>query len=170
MEEKMTLYQIDSEIAAILDEITDEDGVINEEAEKRLAELDEARPVKVENCALFIKNRRAMASAIRHEENALAARRKRYEADAERVERILANSLKGERYESPRVLISWRTSQAVEVTEGAEMYWDDDTCSRYLVYTHRVDKKALAEALKKGEEIEGATLVTRNNMRIEGVD
>lgn len=168
-DKSMTLWQIDAGIAEALESICDEDGVVDEEAEKRLEALEIARPLKLENCALFIKNRRAMAKAIRAEELALADRRRRYEADAERVEGILAHSLAGERFETSKVLVRWRSSQTVEVDEGAEWSWTDDDASRFIVYEHRIDKQKLKKALKAGEEIYGARLVDHQNMSIEGV-
>jgi len=168
-DKSMTLWEIDAAIAEALENLCDEDGVVNEEAEKRLEELEMARPQKLEACALFVKNRRALASAIREEEKALADRRRRYENDAERVEALLSRSLDGERFETPKVAIKWRRSQAVEVDDGVEWYWSDDDASRFIVYRHDINKKALKEALKAGEEVLGARLVDRQNMIIEGV-
>lgn len=166
----MTLYEIDGRIAQALEELADADGVINEDAAAELERLEEEdRPLKIENCLLFIKNRRAQAAAIRREEIALAARRRRYEEDAERVEKMVAQSLNGERFETPRALVTWRTSRALEVEPGAEMEWDDDQVSRFLIFSHRVDKKAVSAAVKAGEEVHGARIVERNNMQIEGV-
>lgn len=165
-----TLYQIDGRIAAALENLADEDGVINEEAAAELEQLEEVdRPLKIEACALFVKDRRAMAAAIRAEEVALAARRRRYEADAERVEKILAASLNGERFETPRALITWRRSRAVELEDGAETRWDDDQISRFLVFSHRINKQAVADAINHGEDVPGAAIVERQNMSIEGV-
>lgn len=167
--EGLTLWQIDAGIAAALEDLCDEDGVINEEAEKRLADLEMERPRKIENCALFIKNRRAMAAAIRAEEMSLADRRHRYEADAERVERLLERSLAGERFETSKVCIRWRKSQAVEIDLGAEMGWSGEDVYRFIKYTSRIDKDAVKKALKAGEDVPGARIVTKNNMTIEGV-
>ena len=165
----MTLYEIDGRIAQALDALMDEDGVINEEAEAELARLEEEdRPLKLENCVLFIKNRRAQAAAIRQEEITLAARRRKYEEDADRVEKMVAESLHGERFETPRALVTWRTSRALEVDAGAEMEWDDDQVSRFLVFSHRIDKKAVSAAVKAGEDVPGAHMVERSNIQIEG--
>ena len=51
---------------------------------------------------------------------------------------------------------------------GAEMEWDDDQVSRFLVFSHRIDKKAVTAAVKAGEEVPGAHMVERNNIQIEG--
>lgn len=165
----MTLYEIDARIAQALEELNDEDGVINEEAEALLKKLEEEdRPAKIENCVLFIKNKRAQAAAIREEEIRLAARRHRFEKQAENVENMLAASLNGERFETARAVVTWRKSRAVEVDPGAEGEWDDDQISRFLVFSHRIDKKALAEAVKAGEEVQGVRIVERENIQVEG--
>lgn len=169
-EKVSTLYQIDARIAQALDNLADEDGVINEEALAELERLEnEDRPRKIEACVLYIKNQRSLAAAIRFEELKLADRRRRCEAAAERVEKMVAASLNGERFETPRALVSWRASHAVEIEDGAESLWDDDQISRFLVFSHGINKKAVGEALKAGEEVPGAVIVERNNMRIEGV-
>ena len=166
-EKGLSLWMIDAGIEQALEALCDEDGVIDEEVEARLAELELARPQKIENCALFVKNRRALAAAIREEEKTLAERRRKYEADAERVEGILERSLGGERFETARVAVTWRTSQAVEIDDGAEIGWSDADAMRFLVYSHRINKDAVKKALKSGEAVPGARMVERLNMGVK---
>lgn len=165
----MTLWEIDQTLAYLLDNLYDEDGVIDEDIQKQIDALELTQEQKRENVALYIKNHRALAAAMRAEEQNLAARRRSVEKHAERLEQRLAASLGGERFETARVSVRWRRSEAVEVDECAELAWDDDACSRYIVYTHHIDKQALKQALKQGEEIPGARLVEHNNMQIAGV-
>lgn len=167
-ERGMSLWQIDRNLEALFEALCD--GEATAEDLEKYEEFQAAQPAKREACALFIKNRRAMANAIREEEKALAERRRRYEADADRIEQVLATSLKGERFETPKVLVKWRKSQAVEIADGVDMFWGDELVDRFCVFSHRIDKKAVTEALKRGEEVPGAQLVERNNMIIEGVN
>lgn len=160
------LWEIDVKIAGLLDQLVDEDGVINEEAAAQLEEMEEARPVKIEACLLYVKNMRAMAEQIRKEEQALADRRRQYEAAADRTEEYVGRHLNGERFETPKVLATWRRSTAVEVDDGAEDKWSFEQSSRFLSYSWKVDKKAVKKALADGEEIPGARIVERNNMTV----
>ena len=93
----MTLYEIDSRIKEIIDNIydqADEDGEVGEIDLTELKELQEAREVKLENIALYAKNLASEASAIKEEENILAERRKRLERKCERMKGILINAMK----------------------------------------------------------------------------
>ena len=55
--------------------------------------------------------------------------------------------------ETPKVSVSFRHSQAVEVTD------EDKIPMKYLIeQPYKVDKKSIRAALKDGEEIPGATL------------
>lgn len=160
------LWRIDARIQALLDELYDEDGVVNDDAEAELDELEEARPVKIEACLLWVKNQRAMAEQIRKEELALAERRRRYEASADWTEKYVARHLAGERFETPKVAVTWRKSKAVEVDDGAEDMWTYDLSTRFLSYTYKVNKAELKKALAAGEEIPGARIVERDNMTV----
>ena len=96
----MSLYEIDSRIQAIIDNMfatVDENGEIADDIDlAELEELQEARQVKLENIALYIKNLAVEASAIKEEENTLKDRRKRLESKCERLEGILINAMKAD--------------------------------------------------------------------------
>lgn len=160
------LWRIDARIQALLDELYDEDGVVNDDAEAELDELEEARPVKIEACLLWVKNQRAMAEQIRKEELALAERRRRYEASADWTEKYVARHLAGERFETPKVLATFRKSKAVELDEGAEEHWTREQFDHFCQWTYKVAKAELKKALEAGEEVPGARIVERQNMTV----
>ena len=68
----MTLYEINAEIASLVDEETGE--LLDYD---RFADLQMERDAKIENMALWVKDLDAEAAAIKAEETALAERRKR---------------------------------------------------------------------------------------------
>lgn len=163
---KGTLWAIDAEIEALLDQLHDEDGVIDEAVEARLDELEQARPVKIEACLLYIKNRRAWVENLRKEELALAERRRSFEAQADRTLDYVARHLNGERFETPKVLATFRKSKAVEIDEGAEEHWTREQADHFLQWTYKVAKAELKKALEAGEEVPGARIVERQNMTV----
>ena len=109
----MTLYEIDQNIMALIDE----DGEItNPEA---FDELQITRSEKLEGIACWIKNLKADAAAIKAEEDALAERRRTIENKIKSLSEFLSNALAGQKFSTPRVSVSYRTSKALEIAEKA---------------------------------------------------
>lgn len=162
----MRLYDINATLEALLDAVDPDTGELLCDLEE-LEALIMARDEKLESVALYIKNRAAEAEAIKAEKLALAQRQKVAENKAERARRFLAEMLAGEKFTSPRVAVSWRKSQAVEL--GADFLpWARQYGDQYLSYRDpEPDKKAIGAALKAGQEIPGAELVTNLNMQIK---
>lgn len=158
----MTLYDISAALEEAFERCIDpETGEILEDTSE-LDELALARDEKIENIGLYIKNLQSDALAIRAEELNLAKRRKSCENRAAWLRKYLANNLQGESFKTPKLSVSWRKSESVEV----ENVWDlpDD----YVRFQDPVpDKRKIAESLKKGIEVSGAELVTNLNMIIK---
>ena len=162
----MRLYEIDAALDALLSSVDEETGELLIDAEAIDALMLERETV-LENMALEVKNLVAEGAAIRAEETALAERRKRLERKAEWLKGYLAESLNGEKMETPRVSVGFRRSKAVELDESKFWFW----CADHPEYARRKDpepdKKAITDALKRGEEIPGAQLVERVSMTIK---
>lgn len=160
----MTLYEIDAQLEALLEQVDPETGELLCDMDQ-LEALSLERDRKLENLALYIKNRDAEAKAIREEEKALADRRRSLERKAERARDFLARMLAGEKFTTPKVAVSWRKSEAVEIGMS---FFSTDANERFLRYKEPdPDKAAIKAALKAGEEITGAELVTNLNMTIK---
>lgn len=159
----MNLYEIDAAILALADEngeITDFDA---------LDALMMERDAKIEGIGCWIKNLTAEAKAIRDEEKALAERRQRAEAKAERLKEYLTRVLNGQKFSTARCQIGFRSSTATVVEdEAAAIRWAQenghDEC--VSVKTSLV-KSGLADLLKAGEEIPGAHMEVRQNISIK---
>lgn len=161
----MTLYEIEAQMQALLD------GQVDEETGEIVCDMDAleqlmlARDTKIENIACYIKNLTAETTAIREEEKALAKRRQTEERHAERLKTFLAAKLNGEKINTPRVAISWRRSEQVDISPD---FFSDDRNEQYLRYKDpEPDKTAIKAALKAGETIPGAELITNLNMQIK---
>ena len=148
----MTLYEIDKAIEDAFYSAVDPDTgeIINDEALEALNELEEARNVKIENIALFIKNLDAEASAIKAEEERLRSRRTTTENRVKWLKDYLNNMLTdyGNRlsdYDLGRVYYYLgEYAQGVLQIRGflknhSDMY-NKDQYSLYIVRTGKVDK------------------------------
>lgn len=151
-----TLYEIDEEILNCVDMETGE--IIDVE---RLGQLQLAREDKVEGIALWIKNLLSDVDAIKSEEEKLAQRRKANENKAKNLKEYLSKFLNGQKFNTPKVSISYRKSESVEVTDLSKL--DDD----YLKFAEpTVDKTKVKKALKAGTVLQGVSLVENQNIQI----
>lgn len=151
-----TLYEIDEEILNCVDMETGE--IIDVE---KLGQLQLARDDKVEGIAIWIKNLLSDADAIKSEEEKLAQRRKANENKAKNLKEYLSKFLNGQKFKTPKVSISYRKSESVEVTDLSKL--DDD----YLKFAEpTVDKTKVKKALKAGTVLQGVSLVENQNIQI----
>lgn len=153
----MTLYEID---AALMDCIDMETGEIDETRYNQL-ELD--RNQKIENTALYYKNLEALAKALKDEATTLTERAKSTQKKAERIKTHLSDYLAGTKFETPKVKVSFRQSESVNIAEGTVLP-EDYTRTKVTV---EPDKTKLKAAIKLGESIDGVTLIKSQNINIK---
>ena len=168
-----TLYEIDSTLLELIEHgftvdcVDMETGEIDEEKIKQfLIDLPIEREKKLEAYGCLIKNLKAEAEAIYEEEKALYARRKAKEKTIERLKNavVVSMSLQGERrFETTRIMFSLRKSESVEVPDATKLPEQYQNVKTIV----DADKTALKAALKGGEIIEGATLVTKENLQVK---
>ena len=159
----MTIYEIDNEIMNCIDMETGE--VIDTD---KLNELQMERDAKIENVALWIKELKAEAEAIKNEKQALAERQRVAENKAESLKNWLAYALNGEKFKTAKCSISYRNSESVEVTEeGLEALMRDH--EDLLTYkTPEPNKKAIKDAIKNdGLTVAGVQLVQKTSTIIK---
>lgn len=159
----MKLYEYDEAITNALDTAIDPDTgeIIDDEAYRTLDSYLMGRNDKIENILLWVKSLTADAAAIKTEEAALKERRERKERKAENVKNFIQRYLGGEKFETPKVAVSYRRSESVEV------FGDVPPEYQRIKTTVEPDKTKLKDALKAGEVIEGAALVKKVNMSIK---
>lgn len=152
----MTLYEINEQIKGCLDEETGE--VINEEL---LESLQLAEDEKIENIALWIKNLKAEAEALKAEKQAFADRQKSAENKIEGLQRYLSNYLNGKVFSTPKVSIKWRKSESVVIDNPVEIP------EEFLKYEPKVDKVSIKDAIKDGAVVAGCHIESNNNIQIK---
>ena len=159
----MTIYEIDNEIMSCIDMETGE--VIDTE---KLNDLQMERDEKIENVALWIKELKAEAEAIKNEKQALADRQRVAENKAESLKNWLAYALNGEKFKTSKCSVSYRNSESVEVTEeGLEALMREH--EDLLTYkTPEPNKKAIKDAIKNdGLTVAGVQLVQKTSTIIK---
>ncbi len=164
----MKLYEITHEIEQLLDAHFDEEGefIGDDEAFERFAEeldrLQLAHDVKVENTALYIKNLKAEAEALKAEKMAFAERQKQAERKIAWLTAYLTKNMHGSTFESPKVSIKWRKSTSAEITDESLIPED------YLVpQPPKVDKRGILADLRAGLDVPGAVLSEKQNIQIK---
>lgn len=162
----MKIYEIDAAIDSLMADVDEETGEINFDLEK-LEALQIERERAVENLALYYKNVCAEAAAVKAEEEKLKRRREVLTRKAQRLENFIQSVLRGEKFKSARVVINYRPSKKLLLADGWTE-WAAQNAPDFLKYSEPVpDKKLITEAIKNGQEIEGASLVDSNNIQIK---
>ena len=127
----------------------------------------------------FYKNLQSDISAFKEEEKKLAQRRKVKENLAERLKNRIDNYIEQQytdeegnldkdglnkfKFETPKVKISYRKSETVEV-ENVDLLPKEFVKEKI---EKSADKMALKQYLKVGKNIKGAKLVTNINMQVK---
>ena len=151
------LYEIDQEILDCVDEETGE--ILDTE---RLDALQMEREKKLEGVALWIKDMRAEADAVKAEADKLTARKKALDNRVEAVKAWLLGALAGEKLKTPRCNVYQMHSQKVAVPDEAGLISFLQTLEkpdRFLRFKDpELRKDEIKKALKDGYEIPGASL------------
>ena len=155
----MTLYEINEEIMNCIDEETGE--IIDLD---RLNALEMERDTKISNVACWIKDLKAEAEAIKVEKQALEKRQKAAENKAESLKQWLLFALNGEKFKDARCSISYRKSEQVVFDEG---FCFSSLPAHFKKVTIEPKKNEIKAYLKTGAELEGAQIVTSNNIQIK---
>ena len=158
----MKLYEINNAILNCIDMETGE--IIDTE---QLDKLQMERETKIEGVACWIKDLKAEAEALKNEKQALAERQRVAENKAESLKKWLAYALQGEKFKTTKCAISFRKSEAVEVTEeGLKVLMKEH--DELLTYkAPEPNKTAIKQALKDGLSVEGIQLVQNTSVIIK---
>ncbi len=155
----MTLYEISSDYLQALDLFTDPEADIPLEAALDTLEGIEGQlQEKAVNVAKFMQNLDATAKAIKEAEQQMARRRKAIENRARWIKDYLKANMEAAgitKIESPWFNLSiQKNPPSVDVVDETALPDDYKT----EVVTVKIDKAAIKEALKEGEEVPGAVL------------
>lgn len=157
----MNLYEIKQEFEKAIEECVDmETGEIINPA--RLDELNMVLTDKRENVALYIKNLSAEVKAIDEEAKILTNRKRVLNNKVEGLKKYLADNLEGHKFETAKVVVSFRKSEQLEINSTEHIP------AEYLISQEpKIDKVALKNSIKQGIEINGVQIITKQNIQIK---
>ena len=151
------LYDID---AAILDCVDLETGEILDP--EKLDALQMEREQKLEGVALWIKDLKAEAEAVKAEADKLTARKKAVENKIDGLKQWLLYALNGEKLKTARCNVYQTHSQKVVIDDEkalVDMLMTSPFGEKFLrVKEPEIDKNALKDSMKQGYEYEFAHL------------
>ena len=166
----MTLYEMSNELLdayyliasgqAVDEETGEVDPVVMEQIEMTEKEADK----KIESIAVFIKQLKSDAEALKQEKNNLEKRQKTMTNTAERLEQYLLNNMllqKREYFSTTKARVTIRNSEYVNITDQNKIP------KEYIRVKEEVNKVDIKNALKLGEHIDGCELATRKNINIK---
>ena len=151
------LYEINQDI---LDCIDDESGEILDV--EKLDALQMEREAKLEGVALWVKDLKAEAAAVKEEADKLTARKKALDNKIEGLKNWLLFALDGEKLSTARCKVYQTHSQKLTVTDEEKLVQYlklDDDPEKYLRFKDpELRKDEIKKALKDGEFFPGAAL------------
>ena len=151
------LYEIDQ---AILDCVDLETGEILDP--EKLDTLQMEREQKLEGVALWIKDLKAEAEAVKAEADKLTARKKAVENKIDGLKQWLLYALNGEKLKTARCNVYQTHSQKVVIDDEkalVDMLMTSPFGEKFLrVKEPEIDKNALKDSMKQGYEYEFAHL------------
>lgn len=160
----MSLYEIDQEIMACIDEETGEILDV-----KRLDALQMAREKKLENVACWVKNLLSDADAIKAERRQLEEREKAARNKAERLKQYLVENLRGDKLNTARAVVSYRKSEQVRIVdEDIFVIWAAENHNELLRYEPpSIRLNEVKAYLKNVGELPGAEIVEKQHVIIK---
>lgn len=160
----MNLFNIKQEYINLVNTIIDNNGELSPELSQALAINETELKEKAINYGYVIRS-------FEYENDIIDAEIKRLKTLKEQKEKAIqklkdavsdAMNLYGiEKVESPALKLSFRKSESVEISENLD--------KRFMIekVTLQPDKVAIKEAIKKGEQVDGAVLVINQNLQIK---
>ena len=150
------LYEIDAAILAAVDQETGE--ILDIE---KLNALQMEREHKLEGVALWIKDLRAEAAAVKEEADKLTARKKSLDNKIDGLKVWLLNALAGEKLKTPRCNVYQTHNQRLAVADEPKLIEFLQTLEqpdRFLKVEPELRRDEIKKALKEGYIIPGAAL------------
>lgn len=163
----MNLFDIDARLTACV-KLNDAQAVDTETGEvidlESIAALEMERDEKLENLGCWYKQLLAEADALKALRTAYAEREKSKRNEAESLKTYLADYLDGKKFETAKVALTFRRSEAVEFDKAYLM----SVPTEYLKFKEpELNKTAVKQAIKAGGSVPGCKLVERQNLQIK---
>lgn len=166
----MNLYELTNEMREILENgftlncIDEETGEIDDiKVKEYFDNIALTAEKKIDYIATKIKNDLALAEQIKAEKQKLDARQRRLTKEADGLKRYLADCMQNlgqAKYESARTQISFRKSESVNILDESKL------SEEYLKIETKPDLTKIKNAIKLGAVVDGAEIVTKQNIQV----
>jgi len=163
---KQSIYQIQSEYQLLINQVIDADGELTSEVMEALQINEQQLQSKAIDYSYVIKQLDSDCEQIDAELKRLQQIKKVRANLAERLKDTISNAMnlyEVEKIETPLIKLSFRNSESVEITNEQQL-------DAKFIVTKTVttpDKKAIKDAIKNGEVVEGATISYNKNLQIK---
>lgn len=160
------LYDINTDYLRIIEAVEEAEGELTPELQEQLAANGEDFRDKIENYLKAVKNYEADAEAYKAEAASFFAKAKQAAAIVERLKQTVTAAMQLRGMEKERFgnfIASLRRSERVTVDDNLIQQLPD----KYKRIKYEADKTALKEALKAGEQVDGAQLTTNYSLLIK---
>lgn len=161
----MTIFEIDSRITDLIDPETGE--LLDYEA---FNQLQMERREKIENMALWCKELTADAEAIKNEINVLTKRKQAKERRSTSLLSYIGRILDGEKFETPRCVVTSRRSKALQVDDNLSVVgWCRENGYEDCIVLEppKISKKAISKLMKDGIDVPYTHFVERLNVGVK---
>lgn len=162
----MNIYNITNEYQLLINQIIDAEGELSPEMDLSLQINKSQLETKSTNYAYVIKQLDFDCEQIDAEIKRLNSLKKIRTNLSERLKNTISDAMnlyEVEKIETSLIKLSFRNSESVEITNESQL-------SEKFVVTKMVttpDKKAIKDAIKNGEFVEGATINFNKNLQIK---
>lgn len=159
----MNLYEITEELRAVYEAIEENGGEITDELNEQLQLTTGQLQDKAEGYCNLIRNVSADADAYKAEIDRLTARKKAADNLVKRLKEALKNAMvlsDQQKIKAGLFSLSLRSTDAVEVTD------EQSIPEEYFQVKREVMKSAIKDAIKNGEEVAGARIVSNTSLTI----
>lgn len=143
-----------------------EQGELTPEIENELQLNENTLKEKAINLAYLIKNLESDVDAIEKELERLEGLKKAKNNAKERIKQLISNAMTIYQYEkinSPTLNLSFRKSESIEIINESQISEDFITTKT----TSSINKTKIKEAIKQGQQVDGAILQTNFNLQIK---
>jgi hypothetical protein len=162
----MNIFKIQQQYVSIINQVIEAEGELSEELIQAIEINETDLKEKAVNYGYAIRMFEFDNTIVDEEIKRLQALKKLNNKKAEWLERTISNAMQQfgiEKVESPTLKLSFRKSESVEIVNEAQLTEQFTTTKT----TVTPNKTAIKEAIKNGEVVEGAVLVTNFNLQIK---
>lgn len=159
-----SIWQINKDVEVTIANHIDDNGELDPGVDARLELLGMEKSAKLESIIGSIKTFQSRIDAHVRAKSWQNESIDYYKKIVEGLKTLIVQNVEpGETFESINGRISWRQSEAVEISDDCGI--DEQWYRKITNWTP--DLVAIKEAIKSGEVVPGATLVKRNNLQIK---